>query len=173
MPRPRRLRPIRPLAVLLALALAAWLAQQLGVEGIDGIGDWIRQDGPESTVGGPVSPDTAVDDAAGRDRIARAFAAGESGFMVTVAGKVVKLLSDDRDGSRHQRFLLRIDAGPTLLVAHNIDLAGRVPLDPGDRLLLRGQYEWNDRGGVLHWTHRDPDGDHAGGWIEVDGRRID
>lgn len=173
MPRPRRLRPIRSLAALLALILAAWLARQVGVAGNDAVGDWNRPDGLESRFESPGSPDRSADDTAGAERIARAFEAGESGFMVTVAGKVVKVLPDDRDGSRHQRFLLRIEAGPTLLVAHNIDLAERVRIGPGDPLRLRGQYEWNDRGGVLHWTHRDPDGEHPGGWIEVDESRID
>lgn len=173
MPRPRRPRPIHSLAALLALILATWLARQVGVAGNEGVEGWIRPDGLESPFEGPGSPNSSAADAAGSERIARAFDAGESGFMVTVAGQVVKLLPDDRDGSRHQRFLLRIEAGPTLLVAHNIDLAERVAVDPGVPLRLRGQYEWNARGGVLHWTHRDPDGEHPGGWIEVEGRRVD
>ena len=91
--------------------------------------------------------------------------------MVEAVGAVSRLLPDDRDGSRHQRFLLRLEGGQTLLVAHNIDLAPRVPLEPGDAVRFRGQYEWNDRGGVVHWTHHDPDGRRAGGWLEHDGRR--
>ncbi len=107
-------------------------------------------------------------------RLARAFAERESGFMVTFEAEVSKVLADDHDGSRHQRFLVRIgDGDQTLLVAHNIDLAERVPLEQGDRLRLRGQYEWNDRGGVLHWTHHDPDGRHPGGFIEAGGRRFE
>jgi len=105
--------------------------------------------------------------------VARAFREQRSGLMVTVEGDVAKLLPDDRDGSRHQRFLLALDRGPTLLVAHNIDLASRVPLASGDRVLVRGQYEWNERGGVLHWTHRDPAGRHDEGFIEHAGRRYE
>ena len=100
-----------------------------------------------------------------------------SGQMVELNARVVKLLDDDNDGSRHQRFLLAIDYTPspiqTVLVAHNIDLAPRVPLTEGSVIRIYGQYEWNDRGGVLHWTHHDPGGRHAEGWIELDGTVYD
>ena len=104
--------------------------------------------------------------------VAAAHARRSTGAWVEDRGRVAKLLADDRRGSRHQRFLLRVDGGPTILVAHNIDLAPRVePLQVGDAVRFRGEYEWNARGGVLHWTHGDPDGRREGGWLEVDGRR--
>lgn len=106
-------------------------------------------------------------------RIERAVSSHESGFMVEVAARVVKRLPDDREGSRHQRFLIELETGRTLLVAHNIDLAPRAEIREGDRVRVRGQYEWNDRGGVLHWTHHDPAGRHPGGWIEAAGRRVE
>jgi len=94
--------------------------------------------------------------------------------MVSAAGNVSRLLSDDREGSRHQRFIVGFPSGRTVLVAHNIDLAARVrSLEVGDAVRLRGQYEWNEKGGVIHWTHRDPDGSHEAGWIEHDGERYD
>lgn len=78
---------------------------------------------------------------------------------------VVKLLPDDNHGSRHQRFLVARPELPTLLVAHNIDLAEYIPLQKGDQLLIRGRYEWNEKGGVIHWTHHDPKDHIQGGWI--------
>lgn len=36
----------------------------------------------------------------------------------------------------------------------------------GDRVAVRGLYEWNDLGGLVHWTHDDPLGDEGGGWIK-------
>lgn len=82
------------------------------------------------------------------------------------SGTVVKVLRDDTDGSRHQKFLLRIDSGATLLVAHNIDLAPRVEnLHEGDLVDFHGEYVWNEKGGVLHWTHHDPSGQHPAGWL--------
>ncbi len=86
---------------------------------------------------------------------------------VETGGSVTQLLTDDREGSAHQRFILRLDSGHTLLVAHNIDLARRVPLQVGDAVRLRGRYEWNDKGGVIHWTHNDRGNTRSGGWIDV------
>lgn len=80
---------------------------------------------------------------------------------------VKKVLADDLKGSRHQRFLVQRAGLPTLLVAHNIDLSKRIPLRAGQTIYIKGRYEWNDRGGVLHWTHADPRGRQAGGWVRL------
>ncbi len=94
-----------------------------------------------------------------------------SGAMVEFAGEVSRMLADDLQGSRHQRFIVRLESGHTVLVSHNIDLAPRVEsMAVGDRLVVRGQYEWNDRGGVVHWTHHDPEGRRLGGWLRHEGR---
>lgn len=90
-----------------------------------------------------------------------------SGEYVNVYATVIKSLADDNEGSRHQKFLIQLKSGQTLLVAHNIDLARRIEnLTVGDEIRVAGQYEWNNRGGVIHWTHLDPDGSHIGGQIE-------
>ena len=52
-----------------------------------------------------------------------------------------------------------------------IDLAKRVPVERGDTIEFRGEYEWNEKGGVVHWTHHDPQDRHDHGWIEFEGRR--
>lgn len=107
-------------------------------------------------------------------RLQQAFAARENDLQIEGAGTVVKVLPDDTKGSQHQRFLLETNAGQTLLVAHNIDLAPRiVGLREGDRVRFFGEYEWNDRGGVIHWTHHDPRGRHVGGWLEHRGERYE
>lgn len=103
--------------------------------------------------------------------IADAFRAQRSGVQVVGEGVVSALLPDDNEGSRHQRFVLRLSSGQTVLVAHNIDLAPRISgLAKGDTVDFNGVYEWNAKGGVVHWTHRDPAGRHAPGWLRHNGQ---
>jgi hypothetical protein len=89
----------------------------------------------------------------------------DDGSWIDETGFVKRLLTDDDDGSHHQRFIIDIGNHRTLLIAHNIDLAERVPLGMGDRVKLRGVYEWNELGGLVHWTHHDPQGIEDGGYV--------
>ena len=103
--------------------------------------------------------------------LAAAFDNQQSNVQVQGSGHVSRVLPDDNEGSRHQRFLVRLASGQTLLIAHNIDLANRVDsLQAGDAVEFYGEYEWNAKGGVIHWTHRDPGGRHVDGWIKHNGR---
>ncbi len=96
----------------------------------------------------------------------------ESNQQVSGQGVVTRLLADDTNGSRHQKFILKLSSGQTILVAHNIDLAPRISsLKEGDSVQFYGEYEWNEKGGVLHWTHRDPNGSHVAGWLQHQGRK--
>jgi hypothetical protein len=103
--------------------------------------------------------------------LVEAYNSRASDIQVQGRGRVEKNLPDDTRGRRHQRFILRLDSGQTILVAHNIDLAPRVEnLQKEDQVSFYGEYEWNDKGGVVHWTHRDPGGSHIDGWLEHGGR---
>jgi hypothetical protein len=118
----------------------------------------------------PPSPPKSIT-LSGDSSIDRAFKNRKSNVQVEDEGVVIRLLSDDLDGSRHQRFLLRLASGQTLLITHNIDIAPRVAnLQKGDKVRFCGEYEWNEKGGVIHWTHRDPKGHHKDGWLKHDGR---
>ena len=93
------------------------------------------------------------------------------GRQVEGSGTVVRVLSDDNEGSRHQRFILELASGRTLLVAHNIDLAPRIDsIREGDTVSFYGEFQSNPQGGVIHWTHHDPQGRHPGGWLQHKGR---
>ncbi len=91
----------------------------------------------------------------------------QSDLQVQGEGVVAKVLRDDVQGSRHQKFILKLSTGQTVMVAHNIDIAPRISrLRAGDSVAFYGEYEWNSKGGVIHWTHRDPAGRHIGGWLK-------
>lgn len=135
---------------------------------------WKRaNEGPAS--GGPGQVET-VPPGAGTtglapDALARAVREKRSKVWVEGTGRIVHLLKDDRDPPRHQRCLAEILDGHTIKISHNIDLAPRAPWRKGQTIRFRGRFEWNDKGGVVHWTHHDPQGRHEGGWLELDGQR--
>ena len=109
----------------------------------------------------------AVDD----NPIGRAFASGASDIQVEGEGTVIRVLADDLDGSRHQRFIVQLASGQTLLMTHNIDIAPRIDgLKVGDSVRFNGEYVWNEKGGVIHWTHHDPQGKHVTGWVKHNGK---
>jgi hypothetical protein len=144
----KRLLPIA------ALALAAYL----GLAPAPGHSDRPAGSGPAVAETRP----TVID---------QAFAGRRSNLQVEGRGTVQRLLADDNTGSRHQRFIVRLDSGLTVLVAHNIDLAPRLDaLRAGDAIAFAGEYEWSSKGGVIHWTHQDPQGRHPGGWLRHAGR---
>ena len=103
--------------------------------------------------------------------IQQLFKQQKSDVFVTGKGVVKKVLADDNQGSRHQRFILELPNGQTLLVAHNIDLAERLPnLQAGDEVSFAGDYVYNNKGGTLHWTHKDPRGNHKNGYLMYQGK---
>jgi hypothetical protein len=149
----------RPRAIALVLFAAGVIAL------------WSTLPGCATQTGGGGSKSNAPTLGATDETLARAFDERASGVEVEGAGTVTRMLADDARGSRHQRFILRLDSGQTLLVAHNIDLAPKVPdLAEGDVVAFRGEYEWSRQGGTVHWTHDDPSGDHPGGWLRSGGR---
>ncbi|MFC1778516.1 DUF3465 domain-containing protein [Pseudomonadota bacterium] len=117
------------------------------------------------TVPGRSSPPDSI------SSVQQAYKNQQSNLQVRGVGVVSRVLPDDNEGSRHQRFILDLKQGNSLLVAHNIDLAPRINgLRKGDKVEFHGEYEWNPKGGVLHWTHHDPANRHTGGWLKHDGR---
>jgi hypothetical protein len=115
------------------------------------------------------------------ERAAEAFAAGVMevaeaqreqlhGRVVEFDATVERLLRDDTRGLPHQRFLVRLQGGSTLLIAHDTALAPHVPLAAGESVHIRGLFEWTPRGGVVHWTHHDPSGAPHAGFIRAGGQ---
>ncbi len=123
---------------------------------------------PAGSTTAPIGASVAL--GAQDDLLAQAFAEQAADLQVQGEGTVVRVLSDDAQGDRHQRFIVELVSGQTLLVTHNIDVAPRVvSLQVGDSVSFKGVYEWNDQGGLIHWTHADPNGGHEAGWIRHKG----
>ncbi|MFT4649710.1 MAG: ssDNA-binding replication factor A large subunit [Glaciecola sp.] len=183
--------------VAVLLVVSALLVQKF--TGIDligtpsGDGDDKRGVSTEASEGNPSKPDTSVASSQairdlpaktanapqsadnGVDFVHQQFKAQRSSVWVTTEGEVVHLLADDNSGSRHQQFLLELDKARdfTVKVAHNIDDAPYIPLERGDTIKIQGRYEFNDKGGVIHFTHRAdrPTKRKPGGWIDHKGKR--
>jgi len=104
-------------------------------------------------------------------KIINAFKKKQSDIQIKGFGTVVHILRDDIKGSKHQKFILEIAPHLTILIAHNIDLAPRInSLRKGDIIKFYGEYEYNNKGGVVHWTHHDPRNKHISGWLKHNGR---
>jgi len=120
----------------------------------------------------PFAPvNQASSSAEGQAEVIAAQAAHAIKVEVTVVAPVKKLLQEDDRGLPHQKFLLELVNGSTILVAHDIAMANRVPIRPGDIVRIHGEYIWNSRGGLIHWTHHTDTPYHEGGWIEFQGVR--
>lgn len=110
----------------------------------------------------------AVDD---QNKIMQAYQQQRSNVQVQAQGIVKAILPDDNEGSRHQKMILKLENGLTVLIAHNIDLAPRIEgLKKGDSVEFFGEYEYSQKGGVIHWTHHDPRGKHIDGWLKYQGK---
>lgn len=102
------------------------------------------------------------------------FKNNNSNVQVHGEGVVTRLLPDDIKGSRHQKFILRLKSGHTILISHNIDIAPKIEsIAVSDKIEFYGEYEWNAKGGVVHWTHKDPRGMHVDGWLIHHGKKYE
>ena len=125
----------------------------------------------QNTTNGSALPDSThlvIDD---QQKIMQAYQQQRSNIQVQAQGIVKAVLPDDNQGSKHQKIILKIENGLTVLIAHNIDLAPKIEgLKKGDKVEFYGEYEYNQKGGVIHWTHHDPQGKHIDGWLKYQGR---
>ncbi len=107
---------------------------------------------------------------AAESSVSSAYQARTSNVQVRSIGTVIKILADDNKGARHQKLIVKLASGQTVLIAHNIDLARRInSINIGDSIEFYGEYEWNTKGGIVHWTHHDPAGRHKDGWLKHNG----
>jgi len=96
-----------------------------------------------------------------------AFDNEENNIQVHGNGKVIRLLPDDTDGIKHQRFIIQLASKQTLLISHNIDISTKIDiLSLNDLVEFYGEYIWNSEGGLVHWTHHDPENIHIDGYLK-------
>jgi len=146
----------KPIIVLIVVALMAFLVVLIAGQG-----------SPQ-----PTAAPSATQSLNTEAQLENLFQTKASGVQIAGQGVVTHVLADDNDGDRHQRFILKLSSGQTLLIAHNIDIAPRLDgLSVGDQVAFFGEYTYNDQGGTIHWTHHDPQGSHVAGWLEWNGQR--
>jgi cold shock CspA family protein len=128
----------------------------------------IAQYHPNQTNGSPQQAISSSHDFILQD----AFEHQISAIQVEGVGKISKLLPDDTVGAKHQKIIVVLNSGQTILIAHNIDIADKIdPIQLGDFIAFNGEYEWNEKGGLVHWTHLDPKGIHIAGWLKYNGKK--
>lgn len=150
---------VRKTILLLGIALAAFY---LGRES--------HQDFPTAAPASGSRASPGLPEAQGETAIAEAFRMKRTDVPVQSQGRIIRALPDDTNGSRHQRILVGLPDGQSVLIAHNIDVAPRLAgVQPDEPIQFKGEYVWNAKGGVIHWTHHDPAGRHAGGWLKYRG----
>ncbi len=105
------------------------------------------------------------------DEVLAAQANHHTNTEVTCTLPVKRMLPQDNKGEKHEKFILQMSNGSTILVAHNISRAPFVPISEGDLVTVHGEYIWNRKGGVIHWTHLSDTPKHPSGYIDFAGQR--
>lgn len=119
---------------------------------------------------GCASPGTSA--SADNAAIYDAWRSNRSHLEVTAEGSVARRLGTrvGRSGT-HEGFLLHLTGaagrGLTVRVEDNVDITGPIPLTEGAEVEVRGEYIFDRRGGIIHYTHRDPRGRHSAGYVRV------
>ncbi|MBV9719028.1 MAG: DUF3465 domain-containing protein [Candidatus Eremiobacteraeota bacterium] len=112
-------------------------------------------------------------EAANDTALCQAYNSQRSHVEVIADGKVTRIMGVQPGRvSPHEGFLFRLTSGCDIVVRveANTDFTGPIPLSIGQRVLVKGEYEFYPLGGVIHWTHRDPRGRHENGYIAAGGQ---
>lgn len=125
------------------------------------------QNGKSGTVIGPANVPYQIDDA----QIIQAQSQQARKVELTVTAPIKKMLREEDYREPHQRFLLMLSNGTTVLVANDLQYGTYAPVQEGNVVRIHGEYIWNERGGVLHWTHKSDEPRHESGYIDFNGMR--
>lgn len=90
-------------------------------------------------------------------------------YVEILDARVVGILPDTKHRQRHQRWIVKLANGQTVIAVYNLEIAKRVPVRIGDIVSLGGEYNWNQKGGVIHWLHGDPKSRRPDGYVHING----
>lgn len=139
-------------------------AQNVNVQGANQIAN---QGASVGQTIGPAGVPFAVDDG----QIIQAQSQQARKVELTVTAPIKKLLREEDYREPHQRFLLILSNGTTVLVANDLKYGTFAPVQEGNVVRIHGEYIWNEKGGVLHWTHKSDEPNHESGYIDFNGMR--
>jgi hypothetical protein len=95
----------------------------------------------------------------------RAQRDGKNGVVTELSGHVESLLAEVASGEQRQEFLMRLTPELSLWVHHSTESGNPVPLMTGDRVRVRGVYDWTPEGGVLRTMNSGPTDESRNGWV--------
>jgi hypothetical protein len=93
----------------------------------------------------------------------------EVNFLEVKNAHVTQVLPDDLIGSKHQKWIVQLEDGSSLLCVYNSDMGDRIPVQVGQTMSLGGQYIWDRGGGLIHWLHADPQHRRPDGYVLLNG----
>ena len=105
--------------------------------------------------------------------VEKAFYDRQSDLMVEVTGTVFQMASQNASNAGYQEFRMKLPSGQLLTIVHENKKGQRLPLEANDTVTVRGQYYWNELGGIIKGTQRDKSMERMHGWIEHEGVRYD
>ena len=118
------------------------------------------------------STNAFADAPAGQEQIIEAQESGRGLSFVEVKNvQVVQVLPDEVSANQHQKWMVKLANGRTLLCVYNIDITQRVPIQVGDTVSMGGQYIFTHAGGLIHWLHADPRAERPNGYVDLNGTR--
>jgi hypothetical protein len=101
----------------------------------------------------------------------RAWQQRLSGVQLSLEGKISRVFSSMETEAGQQKFSLQLAQGQVVTVIHDVRLGSAIEdLAEGEIIEVFGEYQWAPDGGVIHWTHRDPEGNRQAGWVRYKDR---
>lgn len=93
-------------------------------------------------------------------------------FIRAANMEVIRLLPDDTQGAKHQRFYVRLSDGQEVSAVYSLESGrDRVPVKVGSRVGLAGEFKWTRFGALIHWLHEDTSNRRPDGYVEISGVR--